>query len=235
MKVNPDYLYHHSSQLHDLLSMLFLIPLAFRTETKLQKQIYIFIYRLLLPIAKNPEDYSAELKKSLLKIRVFQRMVDKCKFDITVSSGNRLTEEQKLLFEIFSLFHKIDTHMSDSWSLYTYTDTLLELEKSKEILREGKDFDTISYLMYFNNELSGPQQHTKVYADTFHNMFKTKISTQVRFEGFKKMTFRFDEVSDIEEDTFIGISSDPAGENILKKFKASDLKDGTSVPIYSNQ
>ena len=234
-KINPAYLYSNTAQLHDLISMLFLIPLAFRNEYKLQRDIYITIYKLLLPIAKNPENYSNEIKGNLLKIRVFQRMVDKCKFDITVSSGNRLTQEQKLLFEIFSLFHKIDSVMSESWSLYTYTDTLLELEKSKEILREGMQFDMISYLMYFNNELSGQQQHTKVYADTFHSMFKGKISSKIYFEGFKKMTFRFDEISAIEKDTFVGISSDPAGENILKKFSQEDLQKGTSVPIYSNQ
>ena len=234
-KINPAYLYSNTAQLHDLISMLFLIPLAFRNEYKLQRDIYITIYKLLLPIAKNPENYSNEIKGNLLKIRVFQRMVDKCKFDITVSSGNRLTQEQKLLFEIFSLFHKIDSVMSESWSLYTYTDTLLELEKSKEILREGMQFDMISYLMYFNNELSGQQQHTKVYADTFHNMFKGKISSKIYFEGFKKMTFRFDEISSIEKDTFVGISSDPAGENILKKFSQEDLQKGNSVPIYSNQ
>ena len=90
--------------------------------------------------------------------------------------------------------------------------------------------------MYFNNCLSGPQQHTKVYADTFHSIFDRKISAKVFFEGFKKMTFRLDEVSRIEKDTFIGISSDPEGESILKKISQKDIETGnTSVPIYSNQ
>jgi hypothetical protein len=214
--------------------MLFLISLAFRTNYDLQKEVYLCIYKLLLPIAKTPENYSNDLKKSLLKIRVFQRMIEKCKFDITISTGDRLTSEQKMLFEIFSLFHKIDVHMVDSWSLYTYTDTLLELEKSKLILREGKEFDTISYLMYFNNELSGSQQHTKVYAETFHGMFDVKISSKICFEGSKKMNFRFDEATQIKKGAYVAISSDPNGENLLKKFSQKQISDGSGVDISSS-
>ena len=101
-------------------------------------------------------------------------MIEKCNFDVTVLSGNKLTPEQKLLFEINLLIHKIDSNMVDKWSLYTYTDILLELGKWKEVLKEGKEFNKISYLIYFNNELSGPQQHTKVYADTYSIFLKQK-------------------------------------------------------------
>jgi hypothetical protein len=155
----------------DLISMLLLICVAFRTHVELQKEAYICVYNLLVPIAKQPEKYPTDFLKPLLKLRVLQRMLEKCKYDITVSSGNRLTIEQKLLFEIFQQIHKIDSYLSDTWSIYTYSDTLLELEKSKHILREGKSFDIIAYTLYFNEELSGPQQHTKVYADTFHSIF----------------------------------------------------------------
>ena len=47
-------------------------------------------------------------------------------------------------------------------------------------------------------------------------MFETKISAKIHFDGFKKMTLRVDETSKIRDDTFIGIRSDPDGDNTFK-------------------
>ena len=163
-------------------------------------------------------------------------MLDCCNFEMTVGSGNRLTNEQKMLFEIFQLIHKIDSYMKDTWSLYTYTDTLLELEKAKDILRGGKSFDMIAYSLYFNEDLSGPQQHTKVYSGTFLHIINSRVSSKVCFEGFKKMTFRLEENGKVAADTFIGVSSDPYGENMIRKISQHDINsDSTSAVIYSNQ
>ena len=216
LKIAPDIISTNVKNFPNLISILLLIAIWFRKEFELQRSVYMLIYKILVPIAKSPKSYNPQLIEGLLRLKIFKKMIEKCNFDVTVLSGNKLTPEQKLLFEINLLIHKIDSNMVDKWSLYTYTDILLELGKWKEVLKEGKEFDMISYLIYFNNELSGPQQHTKVYADTYYNMFETKISAKVHFDGFKKMTLRVDETSKIRDDTFIGISSDPDGENILK-------------------
>jgi hypothetical protein len=234
--VDPNFVYNHSEHFANLISVLFTIPMVLRMEFELQNEIYILIYKLLMPVAKNPEKFDTILKVGVLRMRIFKKIIEKCNFDVSVSRGDKLTSEQKLLFEIFSLIHQIDTNMVEYWSLYTYTDILLELEKCRVVLREGKEFDMIGYLLYFNNELSGPQQHTKVYADTFHSMFEGKISAKIQFEGFKKMTFRLDEVSKIKDDTYVGVSSDPEGESILTKISQKDIEKGnTSHNIYFNE
>lgn len=233
----PDYIYQFSSEFVNLISTLFMIPMIFRKEFDLHKEIYLFIYKTLVPIAKNPSKYNDDLKAGLLRMRIFKNIIEKINYGKIQPGGNeRLSTEHKILFEIFSIIHAIDTEMTDYWSLYTYTDTLLELEKCRVVLREGKEFDMIAYLIYFNNELSGPQQHTKVYADTFHSMFDGKISCKVQFEGFKKMTFRLDDISRIEEGKFLGVSTDPEGDNIIKKISQKDIEKGsTGCDIYFNQ
>lgn len=236
LKIAPDVIYINFKVFPHLISVLLLIAMCFRKEFDLQRTVYMLIYKILVPIAKSPKSYNPRLIEGLLRLKIFKKMIEKCNFDVTVISGNKLTPEQKLLFEIYLLIHKIDSSMVDTWSLYTYTDILLELGKCKEVLKEGKDFDMISYLIYFNNELSGPQQHTKVYADTYYNVFDCKISAKVHFDGFKKMTIRVDELSMIKDDTFIGISSDPDGENILKQISQKDIiKDSTRLDVYFNQ
>jgi alpha-tubulin suppressor-like RCC1 family protein len=50
------------------------------------------------------------------------------------------------------------------------------------------------------------------------------------------MNFRLAEESKIEKDVFIGVSSDPNGESMLKKISQLDIDNGTSgFDIYSNQ
>jgi len=236
LKIAPDVINVNFKVFPHLISVLLLIAICFRKEFELQRTVYMLIYKILVPIAKSPKSYNPQLIEGLLRLKIFKKMIEKCNFDVTVLSGNKLTPEQKLLFEIYLLINKIDSSVVGTWSLYTYTDILLELSKCKEVLKEGKDFDMISYLIYFNNELSGPQQHTKVYADTYYNVFDCKISAKVHFDGFKKMTIRVDEMSKISDNTFIGISSDPDGESILKKISQKDItKDSTRFDIYSNQ
>ena len=108
-----ELLYSNPVDFCDLITMMFMIPLAFREERELQKQIYTCIYKLILPVCKNPDAYNSELTKGLLKLRIFQKMIDKINYDITVTGGNRLTPEQKLLFEIFVLIHKLDAYLAD--------------------------------------------------------------------------------------------------------------------------
>ena len=124
-KYLPEFIYQYHQEFANLLSILFLIPMLYRTELDLQRSIYLFIYKTLVPIAKNPENYHIDLKVGLLRLKIFKMMIEKCNFSrIAVGGNEKLSVEQKLLFEIFSLIHSIDSAIVDYWSLYTYTDTV---------------------------------------------------------------------------------------------------------------
>ena len=43
-KYMPDFIYQHHQDFANLMSVLFLIPVLYRNELDLQKQVYIFIY-----------------------------------------------------------------------------------------------------------------------------------------------------------------------------------------------
>ena len=73
----------------------------------------MLIHKILVPIAKSPKSYNLQLIEGLLRLKIFKKMIEKCNFDVTVLSGNKLTPEQKLLFEINLLIHKIDSNMVD--------------------------------------------------------------------------------------------------------------------------
>ena len=79
-KYMPDFIYQHHQDFANLMSVLFLIPVLYRNELDLQKQVYIFIYRTLVPIAKNPENYNIDLRIGLLRLKIFKMMIEKCNF-----------------------------------------------------------------------------------------------------------------------------------------------------------
>jgi hypothetical protein len=235
IKKAPDVVFKNETEFMNLMTVLLLIPMVFRGEKEYHKNVYMCIHKIINQIAKNPKRYGRKIKEDLMKLKQFKMMIEKCNFDVTVSSGVNLTNEQKLLFEIFLLLRKVDCNMEDFSSIYSYTDILLEMEKNKLILREAKKFDFISYLIYFERELSHGQKMLKIYEETSHSMFEANISAGLTYSGFKKMMLKIDPESLIDPNSAIAISSDPEGHNILNKIDQKMISEESTITwIYTN-
>jgi hypothetical protein len=216
LKNEPDLIYGNNKRFINLITILLLLPVVFRKDVDFHKTVYLLIHKMILPIMKEPKKYSRELKEDLLTMKLFKKMIEKCNFDVTVSSGNCLTNEQKILFELLLCLRKIDISMTDFSSIYSYTDTVLEIERSIKILKEMKKFDFISYLIYYKKELSEEQRNSKIIEQTTHNIFEGKVSCKLEYEGFKKMHVKIDNESKINPLDSIAVTTDPEGANLLK-------------------
>lgn len=103
-------------------------------------------------------------------------------------SSDSFTNEQKILFEIYLLIHKLNEMYPEIPSVYMYPTQLLDIEKFKTILKEMKKFDYISYLVYYEKDLTESERQTKITAETLHNRYKGKFTAKLEYSGFKKMS-----------------------------------------------
>lgn len=112
----------------------------------------------------------------------------------------------------------------EAFSSYIYPDCVIDLEKSKQILKEMKKFDLISYLIYYKNELSDEERKPKTIIETMHNRYKHKFTSRHQFKEFKKMEIELDVESKIDTDTVILFSKDPEGNIPIKTIGNIDME-----------
>jgi hypothetical protein len=210
-----------------LITVLLMIPITFREEKDFHQQVYLTVYKLILPYVQDTEKYnSIEVVNELLNHKFLKKMFDKLPTTIDYSYNN-LTNEQKVLFEIFLLMRLLEESSPEANSSYNYPDCVLDLEKSKQILKEMKNFDLISYLVYFKNELTEEERNTKINIETLHNRFNHKFTSKHDYSGFKKMSIELDGESKLDGDGQICFSKDPEGEIVIKTMGKQDIDSNT--------
>ena len=144
----------------------------------------------------------------------------------TNSSSDNFTNEQKILFELYLLVHLLEESNPEIKSIYSYPDAILDIEKSKIVLKEMKKFDFISYLVYFENDLTEEERKTTMTIETLHNRFKPKFSAKFAYSGFKKMNIKIHDDTKLEGMSGIGFSTDPEGACVSKKISTINLDKG---------
>lgn len=142
---------------------------------------------------------------------------------------NNLTNEQKLLFEIYLLVRILEEITPEASSVFSYPDCVLDIEKCKQILKERKSFDLISYLVYLQKELTDEERGQKKVIETLHNRFDHKYTAKFQYTGFKKMEIKVDPDSKLEKDAYIGFSSDAEGKIMIKKINQTSLEKSENV------
>lgn len=99
-------------------------------------------------------------------------------------------------------------------SIYTKNETILQIQRAKDVLKETNQYKLLMYLMHYN-KLSAEQKTIKRSHESAHKMFGAKITAQFRIEEIEKMTLMFDENTEIEPDTAVAISRDYEGKEML--------------------
>ena len=84
----PKCIYNSENDLMNLLTILILIPLTFRDEKDFNKSIYMTVYKILSPIATNPDQFSVSLKTKILTFSMLKQSFDKVNFEVKVSDSN---------------------------------------------------------------------------------------------------------------------------------------------------
>ena len=122
--------------------------------------------------------------------------------------------------------HLLEDSNPEITSIYSYPDQLLDIEKSKIILKEMKKFDFISYLVYFENDLTEEERKTTMSIETLHNRYKPKFTAKFSYSGFKKMKVKIHDDTKLDGMSGIAFSSDPQGISVTKKISSVNIDKG---------
>ena len=96
-------------------------------------------------------------------------------------------------------------------------------------MKEMKKFDYISYLVYYEKDLTESERNTKIFAETLHNRYKGKFTSKLEFSGLKKMSVWVTSESGLENISSVGFSNDPEGTNILKSIGNYNISKSDNV------
>lgn len=229
----PQKIYENEDDFMNLLTILILIPLTFRDDKNFAKNVYMSIYKLISPLVNNGDKFSLSFKSKVLSFKLLKETFDKVNFNLSITDYNCFTNEQKILFEIYLLIRQLDEQTPDFNSIFTYPDKVLDVERCKIVLKEMKKFDMVSYLTYFNKELTDEEKTTKIYEETLHNRYSGKVSAKFSYTGFKKMGIKLSEDSKLEGTTSIAFTSDPEGRNVIKCLSQLDI-DASKTDVNMN-
>lgn len=87
-----------------------------------------------------------------------------------------------------------------------------------------KNFDLISYLVYYKNDLTEDERNQKINIETLHNRYKHKFTSKHSYSGFKKMDIEVDAESKLDGDGQICFSKDPEGKIVIKTMGKTDIE-----------
>ena len=118
----------------------------------------------------------------------------------------------------------LEEQVPEAFSNYNYPDCVLDLEKSKQILKEMKNFDLISYLIYYKNDLSEEERSPKITIESHHNRFNHKFRSKHQYNGFKKMKIELDGESVLDSDSTLLFSKDPEGLIPIKAMTKKNIE-----------
>jgi alpha-tubulin suppressor-like RCC1 family protein len=86
-----------------------------------------------------------------------------------------------------------------------------------------KNFDLISYLVYFKSELTEEERNQKTVIETLHSRYNHKFTSKHSYVGFKKMKIEIDGESKLDGDGQITFTKDPEGKILLKSLSKMDI------------
>lgn len=90
-------------------------------------------------------------------------------------------------------------------------------------MKELKNFDLISYLVYLNKELTEQEREQKIVIESTHNRLRNKFTSQHVFTGFKKMQLQIDKDSKLEGEGALAFTKDKEGKNIIKLIRQGNI------------
>lgn len=85
MKDASHKIYENEDDFMNLLTILIMIPLTYREEKLFSKNIYMAVYKLLMPIASQSDKYSLSLKSKVLNFKLLKEVFDKVNFNLGIN------------------------------------------------------------------------------------------------------------------------------------------------------
>ena len=136
-----------------------------------------------------------------------------------------------LLLEILmKLLHLKKVSKKEIHSIYTKNETILQIQRAKDVLKETTQYKLLMYLIHYN-KLSSEQKTIKRSFESRHRIFDTKFTAQFRIDEIEKMTVLFDENAEIEPDTAVAVTRDYAGKEVLQVLFADEIS-RKSLDVY---
>ena len=208
--------------LQTIIEQFLTLSYLFNKDPGLKVKINEFILNILEAVQKNYSRLPLKLKEQLQQMWMFKSIVEKYNFNAS-ATDTVYPRHQLLLLEILmKLLQLKKLSKKEIHSIYTKTETLLQIQRAKDVLRETNQYKLLMYLVHFNR-LSSEQKTVKRSFESAHKCFDTKVTAQFRIEEIEKMTVMFDELTEIEPDTAVAITRDYEGKEILQVLFAEEI------------
>ncbi|CAI2387911.1 unnamed protein product [Moneuplotes crassus] len=195
-----------------LLNLLLLIPLVLREEVDFGQKAYTAAYNLILPFLTKPDQFSSmNIIEALLNHKLLKKILEHLPKTVAFSKA-KLTDEQKILFEIFCCLRVLEQKYPNVKCSYAYPGYLLEIEKYVQILKETNDFNLLSYLLYFEKNGLAKREENKIVLTNSEEDFDCEEGSKYAIDQCKKISITLDKDSKFTKGASILFSKDPEGK-----------------------
>ena len=155
-------------------------------EEKLRIKCLLFVYKLIVQIVENQDHYSNTLKLKILNCEILDLILKNLTADDVEGDdfyNSYIQNSSKIMLEVCLLIVELEKSALESSCIFKYP-KISQFIKYKKVLGEMKQFDLISYLLYYKKEiLDNDNVSTKTCIETLHNWYKTKTIAKYEFEG----------------------------------------------------
>ncbi|CAI2362161.1 unnamed protein product [Moneuplotes crassus] len=241
IKYCPDVILNSKCYSH-LINTLLLISFNFRSDTQIRIEVYTAIYCLVYSKIRAKENlnkidmkqltpqkdvktkglFSIEHKdvtKDLLQNSLLNEIFEHLPTEIL--RGSNLSDEQKIIYQIFLMIRSIDLNNTQVHSFYNYNDILFDLERAMLILQRRTNFDVVSYLSWpdkLERDIDEPQNMIK----TVQNRYDHKFCSKHTFPKATKIELDVDPDSIFVNNSYILFSKDREGKIPYKLLETPD-------------
>lgn len=136
--------------LQTLIEQFLTLAYLFNKDPELKVKINEFILNLLEAVQRNYGRLSLKLKEQLQQMSMFKAIVEKYNFNATATETVYPRHHLLLLEILMKLLQLKKLSKKEIHSIYTKNETLLQIQRAKDILRETNQYKLLMYLIHFN-------------------------------------------------------------------------------------
>lgn len=210
------------NMLQTVIEQFLTVSYLFNKDPELKVKINEFILNILEVVQKNYSRLPLRLKEQLQQMWMFKSIIEKYTYNATATDTVYQRHQLLLLEILIKLLHLKKLSKKEIHSIYTKNETVLQIQRAKDVLKETNQYKLLMYLIHFNR-LSNEQKTVKRSFESAHKIFDTKVTAQFRIDEIEKMTMIFDEMTEIEPDTAVAITRDYEGKEILQVLFAEEI------------
>lgn len=156
-KANVDVIYRNHEIFDILLTDLLYLLLQFSQDGDHKKDSIAIIYKLLVPVVFNSEDYHIQVKHAFLNNLTINALLEKYNFSVNINSNVTIPPENKMIIQMLILLKNLSRNQKEVLCRYQWRNEFTDLVQANTILSDDSKFEFVSYLLYYNEFIKGTE------------------------------------------------------------------------------